>query len=383
MMLWRNSAISLFVLVSTLTHFSTTLAFPSYGSLAGLSQREVHELVARLPAVLPPPPPGPLTSNGTKLVYDRNHPWKPLRKGDIRGPCPGLNTLASHGYLPRDGVASPSQIITAVQEGFNMDSGLARFVTYGAHLVDGNLVTDLLSIGGKTKKTGKDAPPPAIIGGLNTHRVFEGDSSMTRGDDFFGDNHSFNQTLFDQFVEYSNRFGGGSYNITVAAELRHRRIQESIASNPEFDFTSPRFFTAFAESTFPYAFFVDGRISNRTSAALDMTNATLFFRDSKFPRDFWRPPAPTGAIGIIEIFSAYPIAPGRNVGAVNTYTPDPTSADFGNFCLLYTNFVNNTVKSLYPDPKGVLRRNLILNLRYFYGGIAGGGCEEIFPYGQI
>jgi hypothetical protein len=33
---------------------------------------------------------------------------------------------------------------------------------------------------------------------LNTHSVFEGDSSMTRGDDFFGDNHSFNQTLFDQ-----------------------------------------------------------------------------------------------------------------------------------------------------------------------------------------
>ena len=79
-----------------------------------------------------------------------------------------------------------------------MDSGTARFVTYAAHLVDGNLVTDLLSIGGKTRKTGTDTGPPAIIGGLNTHAVFEGDASMTRGDDFFGDNHSFNQTLFDQ-----------------------------------------------------------------------------------------------------------------------------------------------------------------------------------------
>ncbi|KAJ3519596.1 heme-thiolate peroxidase [Coprinellus aureogranulatus] len=340
-----NSFLSLFAVLSLLTQLATTVAFPSYGSLAGLSEREASEIVAGLPHVTPPTPPGPLKFNGTKLVYDRAHPWQPLRKGDIRGPCPGLNTLASHGYLPRDGVATPSQIITAVQEGFNFDNALAVFTTYAAHLVDGNLVTDLLSIGGKTPKTGKDAPPPAIIGGLNTHSVFEGDSSMTRGDDFFGDNHSFNQTLFDQFVEFSNRYGAGSYNMTVAAELRRRRIEQSIATNPKFDFTSPR--------------------------------------DSKFPKDFWRAPEPLGPIGIIDIFLAYPIAAGRNVNGTNTFTPDPDSADFNSFCKLYTDFVNKTVKSLYPSPTGILRRNLIINLRYFYSGIATAGCEEQFPYGQL
>lgn len=45
----------------------------------------------------PPPPPGPPSFTGTKLVNDADHPWQPLRDGDIRGPCPGLNTLASHG----------------------------------------------------------------------------------------------------------------------------------------------------------------------------------------------------------------------------------------------------------------------------------------------
>ena len=55
-----------------------------------------------------------------------------------------------------------------------MAPNTALFVTYGAHLVDGNLVTDLLSIGEKTKKTGPDPPAPAIVGGLNTHAVFEG-----------------------------------------------------------------------------------------------------------------------------------------------------------------------------------------------------------------
>lgn len=79
-----------------------------------------------------------------------------------------------------------------------MGNDLAIFVTYAAHLVDGNLITDLLSIGGKSSATGPDPPAPAIVGGLNTHGVFEGDASTTRGDAFFGDNHSFNETLFQE-----------------------------------------------------------------------------------------------------------------------------------------------------------------------------------------
>ncbi|KAJ2914374.1 heme-thiolate peroxidase, partial [Candolleomyces efflorescens] len=363
-----------------LANLAPSLAFPQYNSLAGLSAREWDELVPRLNQVNPPNPPGPLKYNGTKLVFDRAHPFRAPKKDDIRGPCPGLNTLANHGYLPHNGVASPSQIVNAVQEGFNMEHDTAVFVTYAAHLVDGNLVTDLLSIGGKTRKTGPDPPAPAIVGGLNTHAVFEGDASMTRADFNFGDNHSFNQTLFDQFVAYSNRFGGGFYDYNVAAELRFQRIQESIATNPQFSFVSPRFFTAYAESTFPVNFFVDGRSAEKKLA---MQNATLFFRDGKFPADFHRASQPSSTEGIDIVASAHPVAPGENRdGKINNYVPDPTSADFSTFCLLYTNFVNQTIGGLYPNPTGVLRRNLAKNLRFFYSGIANAGCVELFPYGQ-
>ncbi|KAL0577960.1 Aromatic peroxygenase [Marasmius crinis-equi] len=88
-------------------------------------------------------------------------------------------------------------------------------------------------IRGKSSPTDGDPPEPTIIGGLNTHAVFEGDASMTRTDDFFGDNHSFSQISWDQFVDSSNRFGAGKYDCAVAAELRFQRIQESIATNPE------------------------------------------------------------------------------------------------------------------------------------------------------
>ncbi len=62
-----------------------------------------------------------------------------------------------------------------------MENSLAKLLTYGGLLVDGNVVANKLSIGGKTPLTGPDPPAPAIVGGLNTHGVFEGDASMTRG----------------------------------------------------------------------------------------------------------------------------------------------------------------------------------------------------------
>jgi len=191
-------------------------AFPAHRSLGGLSKEQLETIIPRLSVAPPEDPPGPLNDTSAKLVNDADHPWMTPAPNDMRGPCPGLNTLASHGYLPRNGIASPAQIVNAVQEGFNMANDLAKFVTYAAFLVDGNPITNLMSIGGKSLLTGEDPPDPAIVGGLDTHAVFEGDASMTRADAFFGDNHSFNQTLWDQFVDFSNQFGAGKYNLTVA-----------------------------------------------------------------------------------------------------------------------------------------------------------------------
>ncbi|KAJ2925643.1 heme-thiolate peroxidase, partial [Candolleomyces eurysporus] len=337
-----------FVVLTTLlfsfSALSTSFAFPNDPGL--LKRQEIEGTGSRTGegsgSVNPPPPPGPPRFTGTKLVHDRAHPWKPLRNGDERGPCPGMNTLASHGYISRDGVASPSQMVTAVQEGFNMENQFAIFVTYVAHLMNGNLVTDLLSIGGKTRKTGPDPPPPAHAGGFNVHGTFEGDGGMTRADEFFGDNHSFNETLFQKFVDFSNQYGDGYYNLTVAGELRFQRLQDSIATNPQFSFKNVRYFTG--------------------------------------------PPKPTSNEGIAEIFSMHPFLPGGNVdGKVNNFMVDPTSADFTKPCVLYADIVN-TVQGLYPNPTGVLKRNLIKNLGFLYSSLPtalGAQCDQLFPYGQL
>jgi hypothetical protein len=69
------------------------------------------------------------------------------------------------------------ELLTRYLLGFNMGNGLAVFLTYAAFLVDGNQITNLLSIGGKSPKTGPDPPKPAIVGGLDTHAVLEGAQS--------------------------------------------------------------------------------------------------------------------------------------------------------------------------------------------------------------
>ena len=72
-------------------------SFPSHASLAGFSEAELAAIIPTLQIRSVEPAPGPLKNTSTKLVNDKDHPWEPLRPGDIRGPCPGLNTLASHG----------------------------------------------------------------------------------------------------------------------------------------------------------------------------------------------------------------------------------------------------------------------------------------------
>lgn len=205
----------------TLALASTAIAFPAHGSLAGLSEEELERILPTLEVRAAEPPPGPLADPRSKLVNDRNHRWRPTGRNDIRGVCPGLNTLASHGvcnythclklarFLLTQHVCYSGFLATelrplrklstlskkagflilnddetiltryrhwsySVPVGMNMGNNLAVFLAYAALLVDGNVVTNQLSIGGKTPRTGPDPPAPALVGGLNTHDVLEG-----------------------------------------------------------------------------------------------------------------------------------------------------------------------------------------------------------------
>jgi len=66
-------------------------------------------------------------------VTGQAHGFCPAQKTDSRSPCPALNALANHGYLPRNGQhIHAGQLIKALREGYNLTWPLATILTLGA-----------------------------------------------------------------------------------------------------------------------------------------------------------------------------------------------------------------------------------------------------------
>ncbi|KAH6910882.1 hypothetical protein BKA70DRAFT_1459696 [Coprinopsis sp. MPI-PUGE-AT-0042] len=237
-----------------------------------------------------------------------------------------------------------------------------RGSTYSAHLLNGNLEYDLLSIGAKTPKTGPDPPAPAIVGGLNTHGTFEGDASFTRADAFFGDNFNFNAACLSSMI-----YGNGFFNDTVAAEFRFHRIQESIMNNPKFEMLGHRHATAYGEAAFPSRFFVmverlaqilANSIWPRQKASSKMVVSLKISTDLihlSTPQIWSKSSSHTRR------------SLARNVNGINTFEVDHTlPSGILDPCGFYKGFVNLKIIPLYPNPTGLLKTNLIKNLKFCY-----------------
>jgi hypothetical protein len=64
--------------------------------------------------------------------------WQKPGPKDVRSPCPALNTLANHGYLPHDGKnISREHMIQALMQGYNLSYICAWFITTGGYLLTG------------------------------------------------------------------------------------------------------------------------------------------------------------------------------------------------------------------------------------------------------
>lgn len=100
--------------------------------------------------------------------------YKAPGPSDSRGPCPGLNLLANHGYLPRNGHVTFQQVLEATSRGFNMGADLATILTTFAVLADGDIANESFYLG---SLTGAD--------GLNRHSTVEADVSPNREGNLF------------------------------------------------------------------------------------------------------------------------------------------------------------------------------------------------------
>ncbi|KAL0952865.1 hypothetical protein HGRIS_007085 [Hohenbuehelia grisea] len=74
----------------------------------------------------------PQTLDSPHAIPDdgKNHDFKPCDKAHSRGPCPGLNAMANHGYLPRSGTnIGFFALKSGLQQVYNLSFPLAAFLS--------------------------------------------------------------------------------------------------------------------------------------------------------------------------------------------------------------------------------------------------------------
>ncbi|KAF8193908.1 Cloroperoxidase [Mycena galopus ATCC 62051] len=188
-----------------------------------------------------------------------NHQWIAPKLTDARSPCPGLNTLANHGFLPRDGRnISVPMILQAALDGFNIEHGsIIQAAKFG--ILSGN------------------APTTLDLDALNLHNLIEHDASISRNDlAVTGDNLHFNETIFTTLANAND--GVDYYNTTSAAQVQNERLAISLATNPNITNTPKEIQLRTLESSLYLSV-----MGNPLTGVAPKEFVQIFFREERLP----------------------------------------------------------------------------------------------------
>ncbi|RMZ73188.1 Chloroperoxidase [Pyrenophora seminiperda CCB06] len=225
--------------------------------------------------------------------------WHPAGAGDSRGPCPGLNTLANHGFLPHNGRNFTIDIMKkGLRDSLNFTDALTQVLFNAA--ITTNPEAGAQSFGLDT---------------LSRHNILEHDASLSRSDKFFSaDFISFNSTVFEKTKAI---WTGDNIDIQMAANARIARINESKKDNPEFEFSA----TAAQASAAEGAAYMLG-FGNRSTNTANKAQVVYFFENERLPIELgWKTPSqeitPTDLVGYTAaILKATPAQAKRRDGMV-------------------------------------------------------------------
>ncbi|KAI9635128.1 uncharacterized protein MKK02DRAFT_32626 [Dioszegia hungarica] len=251
---------------------------------------------------------------GSTRVPDAAHPFQAPGPTDQRGPCPGLNALANHGYLPRNGIVTSGEVISAVGTGFNMGADLATLLIFIAVAFGGNLETLTFSLGGEDDRTysasGIGSKAAGRQFGLDGHSRCEGDISALRRDFFTnnGDNHNAHPDRFKRLIQLAKE-NGGEFTVEALNKFYAQNAADSIANNPKLFFNSYTIVVILGEYPFIPNFFSNGTygaggVANyeSISSLLGMSTAadgTICYVPERFPENWYRRATPYGVAELI------------------------------------------------------------------------------------
>ena len=296
---------------------------------------------------------------------DAAHPWKKPGKNDKRGPCPGLNTIANHGYLPRSGIVTPIELLVGTYEGLHLGPDLAAIAGGIAFIGMGDLTTMTLSIGGRH----------GLGAGLNHHGILEGDGSVTRQDHYFGNSWDAQPKLVEQFINETNTYGKGNVDIWSLANSRYRAWDFGRKNNPIFDFNPWRMLVAYTESGFVH------EVLRGSFAKFDEQMIRDWFITERFPKGWSKRLVPMttfellGWAGIINL--AKPTIPGWNLGTRGAFLPAPTATGAGKLLKALTDpkTSGSTIDNFLCNARNVAVSNIPSQLISAVGGTAEVRCN--------
>ncbi|KAK1566001.1 Chloroperoxidase [Colletotrichum navitas] len=202
------------------------------------------------------------------LCQDAAHQWQAPVSGDRRSPCPLLNSLANHGYLPRNGMdISVDALIDGMHAGLNLREDAKLFFR-----LQGNKAVSASSTGNKETFHLND---------LNKHDLIEHDASLSRADIFFGDNWSFNQTIFD---ETKSHWPSETISIMDAATALVARQKSAEAVNPEFNLPLDGYTNSLGQTAMYLGLF-----GNYDNGNANRTWVEYFFENERLPYELgWK-----------------------------------------------------------------------------------------------
>ncbi|KAF5009139.1 hypothetical protein FDECE_4629 [Fusarium decemcellulare] len=171
--------------------------------------------------------------------------WHPARPGDFRGPCPMMNTLANHGFLPRDGKNLTQEVVV---------SGLKRGINLHEAL-------------------GTQMFKQSIIANPEPNATF----FTLRLDAYFGNNHAFNQKVFDTTKAY---WTAETVDTKMLANGKLFRQIQSRSTNPNYTFTSRTDTFSMGELAAPVLVFGD-----KATATVPRNLMEYFFENERLPTE--------------------------------------------------------------------------------------------------
>ncbi|EUC56928.1 peroxidase, putative [Rhizoctonia solani AG-3 Rhs1AP] len=165
-----------------------------------------------------------------KIDVSGEHAFRAPGPNDKRGPCAGLNAMANHGYISRNGVTTIQEAILASNKVFGLGKQAVTIFSNQAAFYGGDMTTGVWSIGG----------PESGPGLSYTHNQMEGDASPTRNDAYMnnGDASTLSMDYFKRLYDLVPEGESANFDMSVMAKHRAWTRQHSISTNPNY-FTAP------------------------------------------------------------------------------------------------------------------------------------------------